>query len=67
MLLLGPYGGVLADRFPKRRILLRTQTAIGLCRLAVGLLVVTGSAQLWQIYAGALCLGLASAIDGPAR
>jgi MFS family permease len=67
MLLLGPYGGVLADRFPKRRILLWTQTAMGLCGLAVGLLVVTGSAQLWQVYAAALFLGLASAIDGPAR
>jgi MFS family permease len=67
MLLLGPYAGVLADRFRKRRILLWTQTAMGLCGLAVGLLVATGSAQLWQIYAAALCLGLASAIDGPAR
>jgi MFS family permease len=67
MLLLGPYAGVLADRFRKRTILLWTQTAMGLCGLAVGLLVVTGSAQLWQVYAAALCLGLASAIDGPAR
>jgi MFS family permease len=67
MLLLGPYAGVLADRFRKRMILLWTQTAMGLCGLAVGLLVVTGSAQLWQVYAAALCLGLASAIDGPVR
>ncbi len=67
MLLLGPYAGVLADRFRKRIILLWTQTAMGLCGLAVGLLVVTGSAQLWQVYAAALCLGVASAIDGPAR
>jgi MFS family permease len=67
MLLLGPYAGVLADRFRKRMILLWTQTAMGLCGLAVGLLVVTGSAQLWQVYSAALCLGLASAIDGPAR
>ncbi|MFF2029344.1 MFS transporter [Arthrobacter sp. NPDC058192] len=67
MLLLGPYAGVLADRFRKRVILLWTQTAMGLCGLAVGLLVVTGSAQLWQVYAAALCLGLASAIDGPVR
>ncbi|MFP3459544.1 MFS transporter [Arthrobacter globiformis] len=67
MLLLGPYAGVLADRHRKRVILLWTQTAMGLCGLAVGLLVVTGVAQLWQVYAAALCLGLASAIDGPAR
>ena len=67
MLLLGPYGGVLADRYRKRVILLWTQSAMGLCGLLVGLLVLTGSAQLWQVYAAALCLGLASAIDGPAR
>lgn len=48
-------------------ILLWTQTAMGLCGLVVGLLVVTGSAQLWQVYATALCLGVASAIDGPVR
>jgi MFS family permease len=39
----------------------------GPVRAGVGLLVVTGAAQLWQVYAAALCLGLASAIDGPAR
>lgn len=67
MLLLGPYAGVLADRYRKRLILLWAQTAMGLIGLAVGLLVVSGSAQLWQVYVAALCLGLASAVDGPAR
>ncbi|MFC9334470.1 MFS transporter [Arthrobacter sp. NPDC057009] len=67
MLLLGPYAGVLADRHSKRAILLWTQSAMGLCGLVVGVLVVTGSAQLWQVYAAALFLGIASAIDGPAR
>ncbi|MEJ1191937.1 MFS transporter [Pseudarthrobacter sp. CCNWLW207] len=66
-LLLGPYGGVLADRYRKRRILLWTQVAMGLSGLAIGLLVVTGNAQLWHAYLAALCLGLASAIDAPAR
>lgn len=66
-LLLGPYGGVLADRYRKRRILLWTQVAMGLCGLAIGLLVVTGNAELWHAYLAALCLGLASAIDAPAR
>lgn len=66
-LLLGPYGGVLADRYRKRVILLWTQMAMGLCGLAIGLLVVTGNAQLWHAYLAALCLGLASAIDAPAR
>lgn len=67
MLLLGPYAGVLADRYRKLVVLKWTQTAMGLCGLLVGLLVLTGSAQLWQVYVAALCLGVASAIDGPAR
>ena len=67
MLLLGPYAGVLADRYRKRVILLWTQTAMGICGLIVGVLVVTGVAQLWHVYLAALALGLAAAIDGPAR
>ena len=67
MLLLGPYAGVLADRYRKRRILFWTQTAMGVCGLIIGLLVVTGAAQLWQVYAAALALGIAAAVDGPAR
>ncbi|MBU8865019.1 MFS transporter [Paenarthrobacter aromaticivorans] len=67
MLLLGPYAGVLADRYRKRVILLWTQTAMGICGLVVGLLVVMGVAQLWHVYLAALALGLAAAIDGPAR
>ncbi|MCT9870575.1 MFS transporter [Paenarthrobacter aurescens] len=67
MLLLGPYAGVLADRYRKRVILLWTQTAMGVCGLILGLLVVTGWAQLWHVYLAALALGIAAAIDGPAR
>ena len=67
MLLLGPYAGVLADRYRKRVILLWTQSAMGICGLIVGLLVVMGVAQLWHVYLAALALGLAAAIDGPAR
>ena len=52
MLLLGPYAGCSRTGYRKRVILLWTQTAMGLCGLAVGLLVVTGAAQLWQVYAG---------------
>ncbi|PTT68005.1 MFS transporter [Arthrobacter sp. HMWF013] len=67
MLLLGPYAGVLADRYRKRVILLWAQSAMGLIGLLVGILVLTGTAQLWQAYLAALCLGVAGAIDGPAR
>ncbi|GGI87587.1 MFS transporter [Pseudarthrobacter scleromae] len=67
MLILGPYGGVLADRYRKRVILLWTQVAMGLTGLALGLLVVTGTAELWHAYLAALCLGIASAVDAPSR
>jgi MFS family permease len=67
MLLLGPYGGVLADRYRKRVILLWTQVAMGVTGLALGLLVVTGTAELWHAYVAALCLGIAGAIDVPSR
>ncbi|VXC47726.1 Major Facilitator Superfamily protein [Arthrobacter sp. 9AX] len=67
MLLLGPYGGVLADRYRKRVILLWTQVAMGLTGLVLGLLVVTGTAQLWHAYLAALCLGIAGAVDAPSR
>jgi MFS family permease len=67
MLVLAPVAGVLADRMPKRRLLLMTQTAMGLVGLVLGLLVVTGTAQLWHAYALALALGVAAAVDAPAR
>jgi MFS family permease len=67
ILFLGPYAGLVADRHNKRRLLLVTQTAMGLCALLLGLLVLTGTAELWHVYAIALALGIASAFDAPAR
>ena len=67
MLVLAPLAGVLADRVPKRRLLLLTQAAMGLVGLVLGLLVVSGAAQLWHAYALALALGIVAAIDAPAR
>lgn len=65
--LFGLTGGVLADRFPKRRLLLITQTAMAGQSLLLGLLTVTGAVNLWSVYALALALGAATAVDGPAR
>jgi MFS family permease len=67
ILFLGPYAGLIADRHRKRRMLLVTQSAMGLCALVLGLLVVTGAAQLWHVFAIALALGIGSAFDAPAR
>lgn len=67
ILLLAPYGGVLADRLDKRRLLIATQLGLGAIALALGLLVVTGLVQLWMVLVLALMLGLLTAVDNPAR
>jgi MFS family permease len=66
-LLLGPWGGVLADRGDKRRILLATQSALALVALLLGLLDVAGVVQYWHVLVLATALGLITAIDTPVR
>ena len=66
-LLLSMYGGALADRGDKRRLLLFTQTGIGLTSLVLGVLDVTGAVRIWHVMALAGILGLVSAIDTPIR
>jgi MFS family permease len=67
VLLLGPYGGVIADRVDKRRMMVALQSAMGLQALALGLLTVTGEVQVWQIGVLAALLGLNNAFENPAR
>ncbi len=64
---LGPYAGLLGDRVNKRRLLLVTQAAMGFCALVLGVLVVTGTVELWHVYVLAFLLGVASAFDAPSR
>ncbi|MCW2569091.1 MAG: major facilitator superfamily 1 [Mycobacterium sp.] len=61
------YGGVLADRVDKRRMLIVVQFATGVLALGMGLLVVSGAAVLWHVYVLALLLGVARAFDVPTR
>ncbi|MGW1256208.1 MFS transporter [Streptomyces sp. NPDC002513] len=65
--LFGLTGGILADRYPKRRILFLTQTAMGVQSLLLGLLTVTGAVNLLSVYVLAFVLGTATAVDSPAR
>jgi MFS family permease len=67
ILLLGAWGGVLADRFPKRRLLLATQTMMIVPSLALFALTVSGVVTLWMVYALVLVRGLVTAIDNPTR
>ena len=65
--LFAPIAGMISDRFPKRRILFATQSALALTSLLTGVLVVTGSVRLWQIFVLAFVQGVAAALDNPAR
>lgn len=67
MLILSPVAGVVADRYPKRRILAVTQVAMLVITALQGLLVLTGVVELWHVFVLAFALGAAAAIDGPAR
>jgi MFS family permease len=67
VLLLGPYGGVVADRVDKRRLMVCLQIAMGLQALVLGLLTVAGAVQLWEIGVLAALLGLNNAFENPAR
>ncbi len=66
-LLLAPWAGLVADRFPRRRILFATQSMLAATSLLLGVLAVTGVAQLWHVYVIALVQGVTTAIDNPAR
>lgn len=67
MLLFGLYGGVIADRYPKRRLLVLTQAALGLCGLALAALTLSGLVQVWHVYLIAFLLGMVTVVDNPTR
>jgi MFS family permease len=67
MLLFGLYGGVIADRYPKRRILIITQACMGLCGLALAALTLSGHVQVWHVYLIAFLVGVATVADNPTR
>lgn len=61
------FGGVFADRVPKRGFLVGTQSAAMLQALVLGVLVSTGAVRIWHIYLLALALGVNNAFDNPTR
>ena len=67
ILLIGLFAGVVADRVPKRRLLVITQALSGLFAGILAVLVAEDRVQLWQIYALALALGVVNAFDMPTR
>ncbi|HVC40640.1 MAG TPA: MFS transporter [Candidatus Saccharimonadales bacterium] len=67
VLILGPYGGVIADRVDKRQLMIVLQSLMGVQALVLGILVVTHVVVFWEICALAVVLGLNNCFENPAR
>ena len=67
ILLLAPYGGVVADRVDKRRLMVVLQIAMGVQALVLGLLTVAGAVRFWEVCLLAVILGLNNAFENSAR
>jgi MFS family permease len=67
LLVLGPFGGVAADRFDRRKLLLTTQLTLLVTTLAFATLIATGQLQVWHIFAYTLLTGVAWAFNMPVR
>ena len=66
-LFLLPFAGHIADHFDRRRVLMWTQSLQGLLALGLGILTLSGTVELWHVYAFALMLGCVTACEGPVR
>ncbi|RZS89678.1 putative MFS family arabinose efflux permease [Motilibacter rhizosphaerae] len=67
MLLFGVYGGVIADRYPKRRILLATQSCFAVVQAVLAAVCLLGYVRAWQVWVLALAGGFVFLVDNPAR
>ena len=67
VLVLGLFGGIIAEVLPKRRTLIATQTVAGILALVLGGLDYFHLVAVWQIFVLAFCLGVVNAVDMPAR
>lgn len=67
LLVLSLFGGVIADRVPKHRLLVLSQAAMACQAVVLAVLAGSGAVELWHVYVLALALGLASAVDHPTR
>ena len=67
ILIFGAWGGVIADRFDKRRTIIYVQAAMSALALVMSVLVFTELIQVWMLYVFALLYGIARAVDEPVR
>src|SRR6201995_2974540 len=66
-LLFGLFGGMIADRYPKRAVLLVTQSALAAIAGVLAVLTLTHVVAAWHVYVVAFALGLVTAVDNPTR
>ena len=66
-LLLGLYGGLIADRFDKRTVLIATNAAMSGLAALLAALTLSGDVRAWHVYVIAFALGLVIAVDNPTR
>ncbi len=66
-LLLSPLAGLVADRLPKRKLMLWMQVAMSIPSAALGLLAIFGQVVPWQVFALTFLLGIGRAFEAPAR
>jgi len=67
MLLIGAWGGLLADRIPKRRLLIATQALMAIPALSLFVVTATGVVTPWMVYLAVFAMGSVNAIDNPTR
>jgi len=67
MLLIGAWGGLLADRFPKRRLLMTTQALMAVPAVWLFAVTAAGVVQPWMVYLGVFAMGAVNAVDNPTR
>ena len=67
VLLVGPYGGLVADRTDKRRLIIVLQVLMGVLAAALAVLTISGAVQLWHVLVLAGLLGTADAFEKPTR
>ena len=67
MLLFGAWGGLLADRFAKRRLLIGTQAAMAVPALVLLAVALGGAIEPWMVYLAVFARGSVNAVDNPAR
>jgi MFS family permease len=67
VLVFGAYGGVLADRFDRRKLSMVTQLLLAALASTIGVLTITGHIRLWMIFVIAATIGTVSAFDNPVR